>query len=110
MRQKVERLMKEQGWSARALSRAAGLNDTAVHDILKKNRSVRMSSIEGIAAVLKVDIAFLLSDTADLSADESEFVRVLRLATPAQKALLRAMAEQLVVSAPPPAKADDQSD
>lgn len=99
--------MQEQGWTARSLSRAAGLNDTAIHDLLKRHRSVRMSSIEAIAAVLKVDIAYLLSDTADLSADESEFVRVLRKATPAQKALLRAMAEQLVTAPQPPASNDD---
>lgn len=110
MRQKVERLMQEQGWTARALSRAAGLNDTAIHDLLKRHRSVRMSSIEAIAAVLKVDIAYLLSDTADLTLDEAEFVRALRSVSPAQRALLRAMTEQFASAAPPPGPSDDHQD
>lgn len=110
MRRKVEALMKEQGWNARSLSRAAGLNDTAIRDLLTRHRSVRMASIEAIARVLGVDVAYLLSDTADLTVDEAEFVKVLRAVSPSQKALLRAMAEQFAASAPPSTKADGQQD
>jgi transcriptional regulator with XRE-family HTH domain len=110
MRSKVIKLMQEQGWTARALSRAAGLNDTAIRDLLTRHRSVRMASLEAIASALRVDVTYLLSDEATLSADEVEFAKALRRVSPAQRALLRAMAEQFAASAPPPAKDDDQPD
>jgi hypothetical protein len=36
LNEKLERLMSERGMSARALSRAAGLNDTAIRDLLTR--------------------------------------------------------------------------
>jgi len=58
----LETLMAEKGMSARALSLAAGLNDTAVRDILSgRSKKTRPHTIMRIAQALNCDPAQLLS-------------------------------------------------
>lgn len=108
--EKIERLMKARGFSQKALSRAAGLNETAVHDLLKRHDSVRLSSLIGIAQALGVDVSYLVSDVADLESHEAELVRLMRQMTPEQQRVVLAMVETIAPAAPRKEPGDDQTD
>ncbi|MDR3519030.1 MAG: helix-turn-helix domain-containing protein [Azospirillaceae bacterium] len=58
--QRLERLMKAAGHSSRSLSLAAGLNATAVRDIVKgRSEHPLISTVQALAAALAVDPTFL---------------------------------------------------
>jgi transcriptional regulator with XRE-family HTH domain len=98
MHDKIARLMRERGMSARALSMAAGLNVTAVSHILLAQTSARMASVEAIARALDVDVSYLVSDVSKLTAEEADLIRALRSMDREQKTLVRSMAMQLATA------------
>lgn len=64
--QEIERRMGEQGFTQKALALKAGLNETAVRDILiGKSRHPRHDTVEKIAAVLGVSAAALLEPKSE---------------------------------------------
>jgi transcriptional regulator with XRE-family HTH domain len=98
MHDKITRLMRERGYTARALSLAAGLNPSAVWQILSSEGGARLGSLEAIARALGVDVGYLVSDMVDMSREEADLVRTLRGLSPEQRALVRGMAAQLQAS------------
>jgi transcriptional regulator with XRE-family HTH domain len=99
VKDRIRRLARERGLSLRALSLAAGLNETAVRDILRADTLPTLRTLMQLAAALEVDVATLVSDNVDLQADEAELMSVYRGLTPEQRQLLRAMGLQMIAAA-----------
>jgi transcriptional regulator with XRE-family HTH domain len=105
--QRLERLMAARGISAKALSLKANVNETAVRDIMKRTGNPTLRTLQSLADALGVDVAVLVSDVADLSLEEAEFIRRLRELNSGQRTLVRGVADGLMTEQNQAASSDD---
>ena len=101
MHRRLRALMEERGFTARALSIAAGLGPSSVWDILENKRDARLSSLEALAEVFGVDVSYLVTEATDVSPDEAALLNAMRQMSDEQRRLLRQMAEQLSAAPAP---------
>lgn len=78
VRTKIRRLLDERGWTQARLSIEAGLKETTVKDLLRRNHSPRLDTLIAIAAALKVDVATLVSESVDLTEEEAAALQIYR--------------------------------
>lgn len=64
-KERLESRMKEQGFNMKSLSKAAGLGETTVRDILKRDRSPSLETVGPIASALRVSVGWLLTGSGD---------------------------------------------
>jgi DNA-binding Xre family transcriptional regulator len=65
----IERLMRDKGMNPAELRRAAGLNQSAIHDIFTgRSKSPKVETVAKIAAALQVNVADLFLDPKVLQA------------------------------------------
>lgn len=89
--ERLRALMAEAGITPAELNRQAGLSRTAVGEILSgKVRSPKLETLEAIAGVLKVSVAYLIGES-DIRGEELSLLRDFHEMDPEDKALLRAM-------------------
>lgn len=94
--ERLERLMTERAISRKALSARAGLNETAVRDIMERNGNPTLKTLQKLATALGVDTSTLISDLTDLTEDEAELLRKFRALSATQKAIVAGVAENMV--------------
>lgn len=63
-RDRLLELMQERGHTMKSLSRAAGLGETAIRDMVKRTRSPSLESLSKVANALGVPVAHLWSQPA----------------------------------------------
>lgn len=92
--QRIAGLIEQRGLKVRAVARLAGLDETVVREAMKGGNPTART-IEKIAAALGVDPATLMSDNADISADETELLDVFRDLPESQQAAFLQLARSM---------------
>lgn len=67
MKKRLAALMKERGHNMKSLSLAAGLSETYVREILKRNNQPTVKSLNALANELRVPTSYLMGEDVPLS-------------------------------------------
>ena len=88
--ERLQALMEQDGLTPAELNRRAGLSRTAVGDIISGQvRSPKLETLEALAEVLGVTVAYLIGET-DARGESLSLLRDLEAMDPEDKAILRA--------------------
>lgn len=89
---RINELRKQRNWSVNNLAMEAGLTQSTLDSVLKRNSSPRIETIQSLCNAFKITIAqfFLIDETMELlSPDEKKLIDLFRqLPTEKQQALL----------------------
>lgn len=85
--ERLRRLLSERGWTEYRLAKVAGLNQSTIANIFRRNSVPSISTLEAICTALGITLSQFFSDAemVELTPDLKELFECWRNLTPTQK-------------------------
>ena len=95
--QKLDQLMQNRGWSAYRLSKECGLSESTIANILKRNATPSISTLESLCAGFGITLSqfFAEGEMIELTPDLKPLIEQWVTLTPSQKQAIMIMAKEM---------------
>ena len=95
---KLRKLMEQHGWSEYRLAKEAGLSQTTISNVFRRNNAPSLSTLETLCTAFGITLSQFFAEEAEavqLTAQQQELFRRWVALTPAQKELLFQLMEEM---------------
>ena len=95
--QKLDQLMQNRGWSAYRLSKECGLSESTIANILKRNATPSIATLESLCVGFGITLAqfFAEGEMIELTPDLKTLIDHWVTLTPSQKQAMLVMAQEM---------------
>ena len=95
--QKLDQLMQNRGWSAYRLSKECGLSESTIANILKRNATPSIATLESLCAGFGITLSqfFAEGEMIELTPDLKPLIDQWVTLTPSQKQAVLIMAQEM---------------